>query len=263
MIRVLLLSMLLVLFFSSCRNSNSNFETILPSPDSKKHLYFNLNDGEPYYLLYYKNQILIDWSMLGFIVDDTINFNEGLLFDNVVSRTSVHSDSDLFPEIEANLETFNEMTVYLNKVDLKDIQLSIVLRIYNNAVAFKYIFNHLKKNRLAKEMTELDLYNNFFKKVEIRHTMQNEIGISELPVEDIDTLIMPATFVSKDTFKIDYLESLSQDYPRMKLVRRTSDKAEFQMRYTDGYVQNIKIKSGFETPWRIIFITNNLNNQNE
>lgn len=252
MVRTLFISFLLILILSSCRNSDNNFETILPSPDSKKHLYFNLNNGEPYYLFYYENQILIDWSMLGFIIDDTIKFNEGLLVDNVETRTSLHSEKDLFPENLPDLGSFNEITVDLNKVDC-DIKLSVNFRIYNNAIAFKYVFIFPGNERKVNEITELDLYNDFFEKAEINYPKQNIINI-----EEVDTLYIPAAFISDETIKIDYLQSITYDYPGMKLVRRTPDKAEFQMRYTDDFIRNIKMKSGYETPWRIIYVSNNL-----
>lgn len=257
MIRVSILSILLVLFFSSCRNSNKNFEKILPSPDSKKHLYFNLNNGEPYYLLYFENHILIDWSMLGFVIDDTIKFNEGLLVDNVVSRTSTQREEDLFPDAGTGLSVFNEMTIYLDKEGCSDIQLSVILRIYDNAVAFKYIFNHLPGERKAKEITELDLHNNIFNKALISNTDLNEASFFELPLEDIDTLGFPATFISEEAFELEYMESISNKYPSMELIRRTPDRAEFKMIYSNDKIQNVQINKNFETPWRIIYITNN------
>lgn len=249
------MSILLVLFFSSCHNSKSNFETILPSPDSKKHLYFNLNDGEPYYLLYYEDQILVDWSMLGFIIDDTIKFGEGLQVEDAIYRTSTHTEEDLFPDSVEDLDTFNEMTIFLDKANCPNIKLFITLRLYNNAIAFKYIFNQLGAEKKVTEITELDLYENYFKEVNIRDTIPNELYSSELSIGEVDTLNLPAVFISEKDFKIDYLESIVQDYPSMKLVRRNPDKAEFQMKYADDNIQKVSIEEGFETPWRIIYIS--------
>lgn len=253
------MSIILILFISSCKNPTSSFERILPSPDAKKHLYFNLNNGEPYYLLYYENHILIDWSMLGFVFDETIKLNEGLLVENVETRTSRQNAEDNFPEIESNLDVYNEMTIFLSKEDNTDLQLSIVLRIYNNAVAFKYEFNFSGGKRNIIETTELDLYNNFFQKVVVKDSIHEDLAISEIPVEEVDTLSLPATFISKEFLRIDYLESFSSDYPSMQLVRRTPSQSEFQMRYTNSNSLEIEVNSGFETPWRIIYVTNNLN----
>jgi len=252
------LSIILALFLFSCRNSNSNFETILPSPDSKTHLYFNLNDGEPYYLVYCDNDILIDWSMLGFIIDDTINFYEGLLVNNVESRSVLQSKEDFFSGFNVQLETYNEITVFLDKIDCIDIQLSIVLRVYNDAVAYKYIFSHIYGNRQVKEITELDLYNDLFNKVEIKNTIPNDSSIFLFPIEEVDTLILPSAFVSDKTYKIDYLQSVSQDYPSMKLVRRTPGRTEYRLIYDKADEQKVSLDSGFESPWRIVYITNNL-----
>ncbi|MCD4732031.1 MAG: glycoside hydrolase family 97 N-terminal domain-containing protein [Bacteroidales bacterium] len=258
MIRDLLLSIILVLFLFSCRNSNSNFEAILPSADSKTHLYFNLNDGEPYYLVYYDNDILIDWSMLGFIIDDTINFYEGLLVNNVESRSALQSKEDFFSGFNAQLETYNEITILLDKIDCIDFQLSIVLRVYNDAVAYKYIFNHVNGNRQVKEITELDLYNDLFKKVVVKNTVLTNSSLSTFSIDETDTLNIPSTFDSDKKYKIDYLHSITQDYPLMKLVRRNPGKNEYRLIVADNDEPAISVNSGFEIPWRIIYITNNL-----
>lgn len=259
MFKALLFSTLLILLFSSCQNLNDNFETILPSPDSKKHLYFNLNEGEPYYLLYFEDHIFVDWSMLGFIMDDTIKFNEGLVVNNVVTSTSTQAKEGLFPGVKANLDSFNEMKITLTKENTPDIQLLVVMRIYDNAVAFKYKFNFTGDKRAIKETTELDFYANLFEKIDTTHTILQNDSIVELSVDDVDTLFLPATFISNESHTLEYLESISQDYPAMKLLKRTPGKAEFQMKYADDSVEKISVKAGFETPWRIIYISDNNN----
>lgn len=258
MTKALLSCIILILLFSSCQQSNNKFERILPSPDSKKHLYFNVNSGEPYYLLYYEKNIIIDWSLLGFIIDDTIKFSEGLLLESIETRTSSHRVEDNFPDIPVNLDVYNEMTISLGKKDCADVHLSIVFRIYDNALAFKYVFNHLGVETNLIEITELDLYNNFFQKVALGDPKHGKMKMLEFPLEEIDTLLLPATFISNENYTVVYVESISQGYPSMKLVRRTPDKAEYQMKYVDNSMKEISINNGFETPWRIILISDNL-----
>lgn len=255
--KALLFCIVLIILISSCQKSNNNFETILPSPDSKKHLYFNLNEGEPYYLVYFEDHILVDWSMLGFVIDDTIHFNENLLVDNVVTRTSSQDKEGLFPGIKTNLGSFNEMSITLYKENTQDLKLMVVMRIYDNAIAFKYKFNFAGNDRSIKETTEIDFYNNLFEKVEITHTFINKDSIVKHTIDEVDTLLLPASFISEESYKLEYLESAAQDYPAMKLLKRTPDKAEFQMKYSDDAMDKISVKSGFETPWRIIYITAN------
>ena len=110
----------------------------------------------------------------------------------------------------------------------------------------------------VKEITELDLYNDLFKKVEIKNSILNDSSIFLFPIEEVDTLILPFTFVSDKTYKIDYLQSVSQDYSSTKLVRRTPGRAEYRLIYDKDDEQKVSVNSGFETPWRIIHISNNL-----
>ena len=258
MIREILLSLILVLVLSSCRNSNKSFETILPSPDTKTHLYFNLNDGEPYYLVYYNNDILVDWSLLGFIVDDTISFHEGLQVNSVESRSASQSKEDFFPDFDAQLETYNEITVYLSKIGYSDIHLSIVLRVYNDVVAYKYLSNHIKDVIQVKEITEFDLPNNLFRIAETKNRVLTDSSLSTLSIDVADTLNIPSTFVSGKKYKIEYLQSITQDYPIMKLVRKNLGKNEYRLIYADNEEPIVRVNSGFETSWRIIYITNKL-----
>lgn len=258
MIRDLLLSIILVLFLTSCRDSNNNFEIILPSPDAQTQLYFNLNDGEPYYLIIHKNEIIIDWSLLGFIIDDSINFNQGLKCYKVDSRTASQKNEEFLLDIETHLENYNEISVYLEKSEYTDIQFEIVFRVYNNATSYKYIFSDVKSTKQLNEVTELDLYDDVFKLVEVRDAIYNDESLSKLAIEKVDTLSLPATFVSGKGLEIKYIQPVSMGYPSPKLVRRESDKPEYKLVYSSINAGSVNITSGDETPWRMIYISNNL-----
>lgn len=263
MIRNLLLGIILILFLSSCRKSNNNFEIIIPSSDAKTHLYFSLNDGEPYYLVYYNNDILVDWSMLGIIMDDTINFYEGLLVKNIESRAAVQNSEEFISDSEVPLGIYNEIVIDLEKVDFTDIQLTIVCRVYNNVVAYKYLLKNLKGKSLVTEISQLDLYTDLFSQVKRKNPEQDSINNNIIPIEAIDTLNLPVTFVSEKGYELDYFQSGSDDYPSMKLLRRVPGKLEYSLMYASGEVQSISVDSSYESPWRMINITNNQNNQDE
>lgn len=251
MIRNLLLCFVFILLLSSCRESDSNFETIVPSPDAKTHLYFNLNNGEPYYLIYINNNILVDWSMMGFIVDDTINFYEGLVVKSKETYTGQEKIENVLSDYNDQLGRYNEISIHLGKGNTNDIHMSVVFRVYDNKVAYKYFLNGLTAKGSVKEITELDLYRGVFHKVILQDFSQTKL----FDIDSVKLLNLPATFISDEGFKLVYLQSVAEGGSRVKLNKRVPEKSEYLL-------EQEKIQtdaSNYESLWRIIYISNNLN----
>jgi len=254
MIRNLLLCFVFISILSSCRESKNNFETIVPSPDVKTHLYFTLNNGEPYYLIYFKNNILVDWSNMGFIVD-TSNFSERLIIKSKETSTGKHEIEDVLSIVEAQLGQYNEIIIHLGKSSVDDIQMSVVFRVYNNAVAYKYFLNGLKDQSLVKEIIELNLYPGVFSEV-YNISMPHDSMVKTLsPIHNIEYLDLPATFGSKNGYELTFSRSTSKVDSIFKLRRMVSDKSEYQIE-NEPVLSN---SSSYETEWKIIYISNNLN----
>lgn len=256
MIRDLLFCCLLVLFIASCSDSSSNYEMILPSSDAKTHLYFNLNEGEPYYLVYYNNDILIDWSMCGFVIDDTISFCEGLVVKNSESTTGSQSNDEVFLDLDTLLGTYNEINIQLENPTYVDIKMSVVFRVYNQVVAYKYFLNGLLDQHHVKEITEFDLYQDRFTKVLLNEKIEHDSISSRLiPIENIEYLDLPATFISEEGFELVFLQSEAKGDSQKKLKRRIPGKSEYLLE-NDEIQTNGSI---FETSWRIIYFSSKLN----
>ncbi len=67
----LLSSIILIMFILvSCSKPKENYEVVIPSPNGSLHLHFNLYKGEPYYLVYLDDEIVVGWSLIGFRNDD-------------------------------------------------------------------------------------------------------------------------------------------------------------------------------------------------
>ena len=214
----------------SCNKPKSNFELVLPSPNSRIHIYFNLDNGEPYYLVYYKNKIIIDWSLLGVTLKNQIKLSEGLLF---VKNTAHSNSSNDLLIVKGGLplaDNFNEMTVFFENKSLAKEPFAIVFRAYNNGIAICYSFPENEsqdKVFLISEETQFDLYGNdsvWGIAESIKHIGDSAFTTEPGIVEELD---LPVNFISADGLMISILETEVSGYPEMKLRKRTSDRPQY------------------------------------
>lgn len=242
MIRTLNLCLFtVILLLCSCSKSKDSYEAYLPSPDSRIHIYFNHNKGEPYYLVYYRNEIIIDWSLLGFTLSDNISLTDNLMITNTKSK------SEKYRENEPDMDTitikgdYNEMTIGFEKVNNPKLGFDLVLRSYNKGIAFRYIFKGEgteKVSSILSEETQFNLNVNIF-----NWTLAQ------------DTSDLPVTFIADKRFSVIIDETIEVGYPKMKLKSVSNDKTRFKCLLNRKNADPlIKIEAEVKSPWRIIFI---------
>jgi hypothetical protein len=257
--RLVVLYLIIVPLFYSCNRPKSNFELVLPSPDSRIHIYFNLDNGEPYYLVYYKNEIIIDWSLLGVTLKDQIKLTEGLFV--VENKAHSNSSNDLLI-VKGGLpltDNFNEMTVFFEKKSLAKEPFVIVFRAYNDGIAICYSFPENESADqvfIISEETQFDLYGND-SVWRISESIKPGGDSKYLPEPGIiENLDLPVNFISAHGLMISISETEVSGYPEMKLRKRTSDSPQYTVQSDElkpsGF---ITIDSGVKTPWRTIRIT--------
>jgi len=231
----------LILILFSCNKAKDNFEAYLPSPDSRIHIYFNHNKGEPYYLTYYRDEIITYWSLLGFKLSNNISLIDNLEITNTKSRSVKYSESLVDSESLSIKGDFNEMTICFEKKNNPDIAFNLILRVYNEGIAFRYIFtSELNENtvHLVSEETEFNLYASSF-----------NWTIAQ------DTFNLPVSFFGDDKFLVTITESSESGYPHIKLKSESSDYTKFKCSlYRNPNSNPLKIDAGLKSPWRIILI---------
>jgi len=242
MIRILNIWLFLIIVsFTSCNRPKNNFEAYLPSPDSRIHIYFNHNNGEPYYLVYYKDEIITDWAQLGFKLSDNISLTNDL----VISSTK--SGSIKFVENEAITSTipiqgdYNELIITFEKVKNPNIGFDLAIRSYNSGIAFRYVFKgeiSEASPSLLSEETQFNLYTKSFSWTKVQ-----------------DTSNLPVTFIADDKFSIIIDETIESGYPKIRLENVSNDKTRFKsLLNINSEIPPLKFKEGVESPWRIILI---------
>lgn len=253
------LILLLPLIFS-CNKPKDSFEAIVPSPDSKIHVYFNLNKGEPYYLVYYKKEIVIDWSSLGFILKDNDSLIDGFV---VIARKtrSVNEISDtVLGDLFSLKNKYNELAISLQEEGASGRKFDIVFRVFNNGIGFRYIFPEqegLTNVEIVSEETEFRLGSDCIAWWIPSDSIGYESFYRNTSVKEIETVNIPVTFELKNGLYISIHEANLTDYARMTLKRDAEDELEFDcylVPFPDGI--KVKTKTPFKTPWRIIQIAN-------
>lgn len=253
------LILLLPLIFS-CNKLKDSFEAIVPSPDSKIHVYFNLNKGEPYYLVYYKKEIVIGWSSLGFILKDNDSLIDGFVVTARKTRSVNETGDTVLGEIFSFNNKYNELVISLQEKDVLGRKFDIVFRVFNNGIGFRYVFPEqegLTKVEIVSEETEFKLGSDGIAWWIPADSIGDEHLYRSTSVKEIEMVNTPVTFDLKNGLCVSIHETNLTDYARMTLKRDKEDELEFDcylVPFSDGI--KVKTKTPFKTPWRIIQIMN-------
>lgn len=245
------------LWLTGCTDQSGSFQTVLPSPDSQMKIYFSCNDGELYYLVMYKEIILVGWSEIQVAGQDDEqpvtdwslkNKRAGTNFSELVSAT----DSSV---TEKNVYNDLELVFYSESTG-KDIIFQ--LRAYKTEAAFICSYD-LPGKPENKVRTDITLYN--------KNTIWNYTGPdSTLAGEDIlslpDTIILPAVFQSDSRFSVTVYPYHKQDELQNMLLSIDPETATF--RYASGNTYEKLSGKGTENEfWQVIRVAEIKNKQTE
>lgn len=234
----------------------------MPSPDAQNHLYFNLNNGEPWYLFYHKSEIIVDWSLLGVILDDQTNFTEGLSYIKSESRAVRAGDTLTLKDETLLASPYNEMIVFLINAENPELHFKIIFRAYNEGFAIAYDFYSTEGDSLihiATEETEFNLYDKLLKWV-LKNEGQNDtsLNVSLKP----ELFSFPLKLVSQSGLSVKLNESEKNSFPEMILVKQNPLNSGYKCQLSFlPEVQNT-IRPGIGSSYRVIIVVqDNLINQ--
>lgn len=209
---------------TSCHQPSDNYKMVVPSPNGQILLHFNLYNGEPYYLIYSHDEIVVDWSWLGFSGDSLATLQKQML----VANTHIGSEST---DDELSLFSDKESIRYeatLQKQNHSELEYKIVFKVYDEALVLWYEFDKSLYSQMAKmkEASELDLYSG-----NQNWTLEDTIAMD-------DYLHFPVSFQSDENFHLTIDETNAKDRGDNYLLQRKSGLPEFDIHtlpYTDYY----------------------------
>ena len=129
------------------------------SPDGRISLTVGLKSGKPYYTVNYNQTPIIAPSHLGFQLD------KGTLGENM-RITDEHTDSkdetwqQPWGEDETIRNHYNELTVDLQEKTGAKMRMSVIFRVFNDGIGFRYVIhtnNNSEKYCILEELTEMTL----------------------------------------------------------------------------------------------------------
>jgi alpha-glucosidase len=203
----------------------------------------------------------MDWSLLGFTLKDQYNLVEGLKVVRTESQSNSSNDTLALEGAPFHSNSYNELTLFLEKHDHKREQFAIVFRAYNNGIALSYFFPENEKTKevfLQTEETQFDFYGNNSDWRIHDSTKINKENLQN-PEEDFMQIIkLPASFVSQNGIKVSIFQNKMPGYPEMKMKKRIQTKPEFSLQIDDsGSMEYFKYGRGIKTAWRSILISGN------
>ncbi|MDF1517920.1 MAG: glycoside hydrolase family 97 N-terminal domain-containing protein, partial [Lutibacter sp.] len=273
---ILLLSVMLF----SC-SKQGDWQTTVASPDDNVKVEFKLTEkGEPTYSVTFKNKEVIKTSMLGgFDLKDVAS-----LKDNYEIVNAIASDFNEVWEMPWGEQTkvennYKELKIELQeKADLKR-KLTIVFRVYNDGLGFRYEFpeqENLSEVMITDENTQFNLSGNHmvwwapgdwdiyehlyttskFTEIDAFEKANHpSLGQTYIPENAINT---PATMKTEEGLYLSFHEAALVDYSDMTLKIDKENLAmtsELVGSERTGY--KVKREVPFHTPWRTLQIAEN------
>lgn len=236
-----------VLILFSCSQQKDQHKAILPSPDFDIHLYFNLYDGYPYYMVYHYNQKVVEWSLLGFSPEQGPAFNE-----NMQIESQITNKIELEYNGRANEEfwigkLFNSISFELISAEIPGISYFIDFRAYDGGVAYRYRFpeRDIMETIGVFESSEFNLN---------QAGMQWDIETRQGMGDSTDqSLILPMSILSQNSYKVIVAET--SDHDHAQLIQADKKIPSFIIK-TDPNGSGLDFSS-LVTPWRVLIISKN------
>ncbi len=266
------MKLLLITLFASLAGGAQ----ILESPSGKLQARFFLEDGTPFYSLSLDGKPVLEKSRLGIFAKDNNSFSAGLRLVGTESRTVDQTWSPVLGEESQIRNWYNELK--LNFIhDLTGSKMSIVFRLFNEGLAFRYELPIQPKSNylvLAGEATEFRLtgdYNAFWipGDFDSNEYVYNETPLSGIDVSRLDMnngigfkgpladtrVQSPLQMKTAQGMYINIFEAAVDNYPVMHL-QLDPGRYAFTAAFAPNAIGDIAyVQAPFNTPWRTVMAT--------
>lgn len=230
------------------------------SPDGAIKVSVGVASEKPYYQVTYGSKDLVLPSHLGFVL------NDGQLGERVEMKGSKTASTDemwtqLWGEDETVVNRYNELTVNFKERTGQKRMMTVVFRVFDDGLGFRYILPGTKPGaeyQIMDELTEITLAHDAKAwSIPSNHTEYFE-GIYEADLlSRKDTVCTPLTIEYEDSLLLALHEAALVDYASINLTPRTGNDGSIRLLTALTPWQNgVKVYCQDETrtPWRTIII---------
>ncbi len=264
---------LFIVFFVACKEQNTMNIT---SPNTNIEVRCNIDKkGAFYYQVLRQNKTIIDKSFLGFSLEN----KPDLVDDFKVISTATASFSEkwrmVWGEQEEVENTYQELTINLQEQSGLERKLTIVFRVYNDGIGFRYEFpkqKNMDEVLIAEELTEFQLpedtktwwtpgdweiyehlyRSTLFSKINAFEKEKQPLAQTYIPHNAVNT---PVTIKMKNGIHLSFHEAALVGYSGMTLkVDTTHLKMTSCLVGSQRTTYKVKRNVPFHTPWRTIQI---------
>jgi len=247
------------------------------SPDKNIIVEFVLKNGNPCYKVTYQNQTIIDYSALGFIFKDIEPVKENLRIMNTSEDSYIEKWETVWGTSDSIFNEYKQLIINLEEKNNIKRKVSLVFRIFNDGLAFRYVFPEqagLNEVTIIDELTEFNLlddhncwwipgdydsyeylYNNTkLSEIDLRTFNYETRGDRNHP--NPKAVNTPITMETDEGIFLSFHEANLTDYAGMTLEVKDSFKLEVDLvPWSDG--TKVKTNTPFSTPWRTVLISKN------
>ncbi|MFI5153857.1 MAG: glycoside hydrolase family 97 protein [Chitinophagales bacterium] len=245
--------------------SNAQKITRLTSPDGRLVFVFHIENGSPFYEISFNEHPIISKSVLGLSFADA-DFRQNLQVGKPAFREAVESYDLAVGKTRSVHDRFKEVIIPLKEKNPSGKQINLVVRAFDDAIAFRYEFpaqtnwssliltDELSEFRLAANPT---VYTLFLP----NYTSSHEGEYSRLKWNEIreDTLMdMPTLFEFPDNTFLAITEAALLDYAGMYLIK---EKGVLRSILSPlPHQKQIKVKASLPhaSPWRVMMISDRI-----
>ncbi|TXD81973.1 glycoside hydrolase family 97 protein [Subsaximicrobium wynnwilliamsii] len=271
------LPILILILLNACASEGKKFTSEVTSPDKNIKVSFHLSaENQPFYVVNYKTEKVIDSSKMGFELKDAAPLSG----DFRIVATDTASVNETWQPVwgeDAEVKNeYNELKLQLEETSALKRKINIIFKVYDDGIGFRYEFpkqENLNEVVITDENTEFNLTGNHkvwwipgdwdiyeylyqttkFSEIDALKLYEpgTHLGQTYMPENAVNT---PVTMKTEAGLYLSFHEADLTDYAGMTLaVDTTNHKMKSEL---VGNAENIKVKrqTPFETPWRTIQI---------
>ena len=244
-----------LLLFSACSGDQGN--AIVKSPDGDVRVSFWIENGKPYYAVDYKDNEVVNKSLLGLVLKggDTITSNVTVVNENESSFNQTWEQP--WGDCQYVVNNYNEYKISLMHQGEKPTNVEITFRVFDDGIGFRYNIPEqqgLDSIIITDELTEFIMagnYNAWW--IPAYKDNRYEYLFKKSPINDLDTVHTPLTMEADNGLYISIHEAALVDYAAMTLASLGKRTLKCDLApWSDGI--KVKSKGSVQSSWRTIQI---------
>jgi alpha-glucosidase len=239
---------------------DKNDSIIISSPSEINNFVLKINEGKILYSVYQGNKKVISQSQLGIKFKNGVSLTNNFKLLSATDKVFDETWEQPWGENKFIRNNYTESIVSFQSNDNFNYETDIIVRVYDDGVAFRYNVKKLANINevvITDEITEFNIAKNA-KSWWIKAYDPNryEQLYNKSTISEIDTVHTPLTMRFDDETHISIHEASLSNYSSMQIVGTGSKKLHCDLApWSNG--DKVRTTIPFKTPWRTIKITNN------